>query len=210
MQAATGTASSVTEQDGGRGRARAGEWQGPSVAAKRRTQSGDRKTRRPHCDVAQTRGSASDRPAVFILPDKGLFFLIIGGCCSAVRSGLTLFTPWMAARQAPLSLNTSQSLLKPMSLESAMPSSHLILCRPLLFAFNFSSIRAFPRSWLKTGYMSRAGSGGRRHSVSGACSTRGGCGRLASGATHVLWQPPHYLTHTWAHLSKGVGISEVF
>ena len=40
-------------------------------------------------------------------------------------------TPWIAARQAFLSI-ISQSLLKLMSVESVMPSSHLILCRPLL------------------------------------------------------------------------------
>ena len=43
-----------------------------------------------------------------------------------------LVTPWTAARQASLSLTNSQSLLKFMSIESVMPSNHLILCRPLL------------------------------------------------------------------------------
>ena len=41
-------------------------------------------------------------------------------------------TPWIAARQASLSITNSRSLLKPMSIESVMPSNHLILCRPLL------------------------------------------------------------------------------
>ena len=41
-------------------------------------------------------------------------------------------TPWVAARQASLSITNSWSLLKLMSIESVMPSSHLILCRPLL------------------------------------------------------------------------------
>ena len=41
-------------------------------------------------------------------------------------------TPWIAACQASLSITNSQSLLKLMSIESVMPSSHLILCRPLL------------------------------------------------------------------------------
>ena len=41
-------------------------------------------------------------------------------------------TPWIAARQASLSITNSQSLLKFMPIESVMPSSHLILCRPLL------------------------------------------------------------------------------
>ena len=48
-------------------------------------------------------------------------------------------TPWTAARQASLSITSSRSLRKPMSMESVMPSSHLILCRPLLpAAFNLS------------------------------------------------------------------------
>ena len=41
-------------------------------------------------------------------------------------------TPWIAARQASLSITTSRSLLKLMSIESVMPSSHPILCHPLL------------------------------------------------------------------------------
>ena len=41
-------------------------------------------------------------------------------------------TPWTAARQASLFITNSRSLLKLMSIQSVMPSSHLILCRPLL------------------------------------------------------------------------------
>ena len=41
-------------------------------------------------------------------------------------------TPWIAAPQASLSITNSQSSLKLMSIESVMPSSHLILCRPFL------------------------------------------------------------------------------
>ena len=40
-------------------------------------------------------------------------------------------TPWIAAHLASLSITNSQSLIKLMSIESVMPSSHLILCRPL-------------------------------------------------------------------------------
>ena len=40
-------------------------------------------------------------------------------------------TPWIAARQASLSITNSQSLLRLTSIESVMPSSHLILCHPL-------------------------------------------------------------------------------
>ena len=41
-------------------------------------------------------------------------------------------TPWTATRQVSLSITNSQSSLKPMSIESVMPSNHLILCHPLL------------------------------------------------------------------------------
>ena len=53
-------------------------------------------------------------------------------------------TPWTAARQASLSITNSRSLPKFMSIESVMPSSHLILCRPLLLLPSiFPSIRVF-------------------------------------------------------------------
>ena len=53
-------------------------------------------------------------------------------------------TPWTAARQVSLSITNSQSLLKLMSIESVIPSNHLILCHPLLFLPSiFLSIRAF-------------------------------------------------------------------
>ena len=53
-------------------------------------------------------------------------------------------TPWTAARQASLSITNSQSLLKLISIELVMPSSHLILCQPLfLLPSIFPSIRVF-------------------------------------------------------------------
>ena len=53
-------------------------------------------------------------------------------------------TPWTAACQASLSITKSQSLLKLMSVESVMPSNHLILCHPLLLSPSiFPSIRVF-------------------------------------------------------------------
>ena len=52
--------------------------------------------------------------------------------------------PWTAARQASLSFTNSWSLLKLMSIESVMPSNHLILCRPLLLLPSmFPSIKVF-------------------------------------------------------------------
>ena len=53
-------------------------------------------------------------------------------------------TPWTAAHQASLSIINSQSLPKPMSIESVMPSNHLILCYPLLLPPSIvPSIRVF-------------------------------------------------------------------
>ena len=52
-------------------------------------------------------------------------------------------TLWTAARQASLSITNSRSLPKSMSIESVMPSNHLILCRPLLLPSIFPSIRVF-------------------------------------------------------------------
>ena len=53
-------------------------------------------------------------------------------------------TPWIAARQASLSITNSRSLPKPMSIELVMPSNHFILCHPLLLLPSiFPSIRVF-------------------------------------------------------------------
>ena len=53
-------------------------------------------------------------------------------------------TPWTAARQASLSITNSRSLPKLMSIESVMPSNHLIFCHPLILPPSiFPSIRVF-------------------------------------------------------------------
>ena len=63
---------------------------------------------------------------------------------SVAQSCLTLCDPWTAARQASLSVTNSRSLLKLISIESVMPSSHLILCCPLLILSSIPpSIRVF-------------------------------------------------------------------
>ena len=62
---------------------------------------------------------------------------------SHVRLFVTL---WTAARQASLSITNSRSPPKPISIESMMPSNHLILCHPvLLLPSVFSSIRIFSK-----------------------------------------------------------------
>ena len=56
----------------------------------------------------------------------------------------TLWNPWTEARQASMSITNSWRLLKLMSIESVMPSNHLILCRPLLLPPSIiPSIRVF-------------------------------------------------------------------
>ena len=63
--------------------------------------------------------------------------------------GRLFVTPWIAARQASLSITNSRSSPKLMCIESVMPSSHLILCRPLLLLPSIPpSIRSFPMSQL--------------------------------------------------------------
>ena len=68
-------------------------------------------------------------------------------CRSSVQSlsHVKLFaTPWAAAHRASLSITNSRSLLKLMSIESVMPSNHLILCHPLLLQPSlFPSRRVF-------------------------------------------------------------------
>ena len=63
---------------------------------------------------------------------------------SLAQSCPTLCDPWTAARQASLSITNCQSLPKPMSIKSVMPSNHLILCCPLLLLSSiFPSVRVF-------------------------------------------------------------------
>ena len=56
----------------------------------------------------------------------------IQDCCSVAQSCLTLWDPMDCSRQASLSFTISRSLLKLMSIQSVMPSNHLVLCRSLL------------------------------------------------------------------------------
>ena len=72
------------------------------------------------------------------------YFCSDRNCCSVAKLYPTLCDLQTAARQASLSITNSRSLLKPMSIESVMPSNHLILCHPLLLLPSiFPSIRVF-------------------------------------------------------------------
>ena len=72
------------------------------------------------------------------------FFHVFCCCCSVAQSCPTLCDPWAAEHQASLSFAIFQSLLKLMSMESVLPSNHLILCcLLLLLASIFPSIRVF-------------------------------------------------------------------
>ena len=86
----------------------------------------------------------------FLFFFKGIFLVVVVkifffGCSVQLLSCVRLLvTPWTAALQASLSIANSQSLLRLMSIESVMPSNHLILCRPLLLLPSvFPSIRVF-------------------------------------------------------------------
>ena len=71
---------------------------------------------------------------------------------SVAQSCLTLYDPMDSAHQAFLSITNCRSLLKLLSMEEMMPSSHLIICRPLLFLPSiFPNIRVFSKEsdqWL--------------------------------------------------------------
>ena len=84
-----------------------------------------------------------------IFPETYLLIISSVQSLSCVR----LFaTPWIAARQASLSITNSPSLLKLMSIESVMPSNHLILCHPLLLMPSiFPSIRVFANEFFTSG-----------------------------------------------------------
>ena len=73
-----------------------------------------------------------------------LIFLFIFQWVQLLSSVWLFATPWTTARQVFLSFTNTWSLLKLISIESVMPSSHLILCHPfLLLPLIFPSIRVF-------------------------------------------------------------------
>ena len=82
--------------------------------------------------------------SILILGHYFIFALLLSLSSVQLLSGVDSVTPWTAAHQASLSITNYQSLLKFMSIELVMPSSHLILCHPLLLLPSFiPSIRVF-------------------------------------------------------------------
>ena len=95
-------------------------------------------------------GKHTIAPLLFCIRQKIFLFLQVCICASFISSVQSLscvqffVTPWTAARQASLSITISWSFLKLICIESEMPSSHLILCHPLLLLPSiFPSIRVF-------------------------------------------------------------------
>ena len=81
---------------------------------------------------------------IFARKNISLLFYYIFSSVQSLSSVWLFATPWTTARQASLSITNSRSPHKPMSIESVMPSNHLILCRPLLLLPSiFPSIRVF-------------------------------------------------------------------
>ena len=83
-------------------------------------------------------------PLTFYIPNPSLNPISHSSSSVTQSCRWAAATPWTAARPASLSVTISWSLLKPMSIESVMPSNHLILCHPLfLLTSFFLSIRIF-------------------------------------------------------------------
>ena len=73
-----------------------------------------------------------------------MYYIVIAVVIQSLSHVQLFLNPWTAACQASLSITISRSSLKLMSIESVMPSNHLILCHPLLLAPSiFPSIRIF-------------------------------------------------------------------
>ena len=91
----------------------------------------------------------ANRSPVFCLLWDFLRFICLFSSVQSFSRVRLFVTPWVAARQPSLSITKSRSLLKLMPIKSVMPSSHLILCRPLLLLPPIPpSIRVFSVSQL--------------------------------------------------------------
>ena len=96
-------------------------------------------------DIKTTRIHSGIPTSMYPPGIAGLAVLWVWFSSVQLLSRVWLFvTPWIAAHQASLSITNSQSAPRPMSIESMMPSNHLILCHSLLLLPSvFPSIRVF-------------------------------------------------------------------
>ena len=93
-------------------------------------------------DIVSKKSPPTPKPLIFSPMMSSRSFIAL--CFTFQFSSVTQLCPTLAARQASLSIINSQSLLRLMSIESVMPSNHLILCHPLLLLPSiFPSIRVF-------------------------------------------------------------------
>ena len=88
-------------------------------------------------------GKDGGREMDLVLKTKDRYSGIFSQSVQSLSRVQLFATPWTPARQASLSITNSRSPPKLMSIESVMPSSHLILCDPLLLLSIFPSIRVF-------------------------------------------------------------------
>ena len=99
------------------------------------------------CGILPDRGSNLLHPLLWEVDSYPLYSKGVSQSVQSLSRVRLFATPWTAARQASLSIASSQSLLKLMSSELVMPSNHLILCHPLLLPpLIFCSIRVFQMS----------------------------------------------------------------
>ena len=125
-------------------------------------------------------------------------------------------TPWITARQASLSITNSQSSLRLASIESVMPVSHLILCRPLLLLPSISpSIRVFsnestlrmrwPKCWVSAlaSFLPKKSQGWSPSEWTGWISLQSkGLSRVFSNTTvqkHQFFSAPAFFTVQLSH-----------
>ena len=143
------------------------------------------------------------------------FTNILLSCCYVVKSHLTLCDPMDAAHQASLSFTTLWSLLKLISIESMMPSNHLILCGPLLLLPSiFPSIRGFSNEstlcirWPK--YWTFSFSISPSNEYSGLIPFRTDCCCwVTSVVSDSVWphrRQPTRLPRTWDSPGKNTGV----
>ena len=107
-------------------------------------------TKIPHALWCSQRKKSVFTRYLWYLPHKHTYLtiLFVGCCCSVAKSCPTFCDPMDCSTPDYLSFTISQSLLKLMSIESVMPSNHLILCHPFLLLLSiFPSVMVFSSEW---------------------------------------------------------------